>query len=226
MAPPGVRVLTANLLHDHVDAAAFGEILDRLSPDVVAAQELGAAAGKELARRYPHRLLRTASGSSGMGLALRHEGAVGELEVGGIPALHTRLHPEAWPKLDEPVELVSVHLANPVDWPPWTMARLRGRQVTCLEQHLEGAERALVVGDCNATPAWPAYRRIARFLDDGVTTWARTAGTRSRRTWGPVPGGPKLLRIDHAFVRGLEVTDARRVSIPGSDHAGVFVEVA
>ncbi len=156
-----------------------------------------------------------------MGLALRWPGEIRVVELGGIPALAARLG--KWPELGETVEIVSVHLANPTDWPQWRMVGLRRRQADALRSLTEGTPKVVVAGDCNATPAWPLYRRIRRFLDDGVATRARTTGERPRATWGPIPDGPRLLRIDHVFVRGIIVTEVRRVDIPGSDHAGVLV---
>ena len=102
---------------------------------------------------------------------------------------------------------------------------MRGRQVRALRDHLSGFPDAMVVGDCNATPLWPVYRRLSEFVDDGVAARAAADGHRPKRTWGPFPGGPKLLRIDHIFVRGLGVAGVWRIDLPGSDHAGVVADI-
>jgi endonuclease/exonuclease/phosphatase family metal-dependent hydrolase len=99
--------------------------------------------------------------------------------------------------------------------------------VTALTGYLSAAERAhrVVVGDLNATPLWPAYRELARHVPDAVATHARRRGARAARTWGPWPGAPRLLRIDHVLARGIAVLHAETVELPGSDHHGVLVEV-
>ncbi|MFO0689836.1 MAG: hypothetical protein U0900_14155 [Myxococcota bacterium] len=71
---------------------------------------------------------------------------------------------------------------------------------------------------------WPLYRRLARQMRDGALEVARREGRRVQATWGPKPESPRLLRIDHAFVQGLEVEGFRVVTIPGSDHSGILME--
>ena len=75
-----------------------------------------------------------------------------------------------------------------------------------------------------ATPAWPLYRRLARDLRDGALEVANREGRTAEATWGPTPKSARLLRIDHAFVHGLEVDRFRVLPIPGSDHSGILME--
>jgi endonuclease/exonuclease/phosphatase (EEP) superfamily protein YafD len=220
-----LRILTANLRHEYVDAGAFGEILDAADADVVAVQELSHPAAAHLEARYRHHDLRCSAEREGIGIAVRHPARFQSLDLGGRLALRARLDPESWPGLGDGLDVVTLHLANPVAWPPWRMVRSRRRQVGALRSAVDGLPQVVVVGDCNASPLWPAYRRIREFLGDGAATRSRAAGERPPRTWGPFPGGPKLLRIDHVWVRGVVVVSLQRIDVPGSDHAGLLASV-
>jgi len=138
-----------------------------------------------------------------------------------------RLAARDWPGLARDIEVVNAHLANPVIGIPASW-RFRRGQVDGLAAYLSSAEprpRALV-GDLNATPRWPAYRRLAAELDDAAQIAAARHGRSAERTWGPYPGSPRLLRIDHVLVDALDVLDFRVVSIEGSDHSAVVADLA
>jgi len=83
----------------------------------------------------------------------------------------------------------------------------------------------LLVGDFNATTYWPWYRRMASQFTDAAVTVAEQAGTAPKPTWGPWPGAPKLLRIDHGFLRGLEVREFEVFEVVGSDHSALVMDV-
>jgi endonuclease/exonuclease/phosphatase (EEP) superfamily protein YafD len=78
----------------------------------------------------------------------------------------------------------------------------------------------VVVGDMNATPAWPLYRSLKRLGVDA----ARAAGS-PRRTWSPQWWQPALLRIDHAFVHRADVLAIGRARVRGTDHRALIVDV-
>ena len=82
-----------------------------------------------------------------------------------------------------------------------------------------------MVGDCNATPSWPLYRKLARDFDDAAVVCAEREGSRAKPTWGPSAESRRLFRIDHAFVRDLHVENFHVVDIPGSDHSGLVFDV-
>ena len=86
--------------------------------------------------------------------------------------------------------------------------------------------RRVLCGDLNATPLWPAYRRLVGYYSDGIVRARKREGRRPVRTWGPTTYGPRLLRIDHVLVSGLVVTAAATVRIDGSDHLGVVADLA
>jgi len=83
----------------------------------------------------------------------------------------------------------------------------------------------LLVGDFNATTYWPWYRRMASQFTDAAVTVAEKAGTAPKPTWGPWPGAPKLLRIDHGFLRGLEVQEFEVFEVLGSDHSALVMNI-
>ena len=127
-------------------------------------------------------------------------------------------------RLDDGIEVISAHLANPLVIPP--ALSKRRRQVEALIAHASAtpARRALV-GDLNATPAWPAYKALNRVLADGVAEWAARTGREPERTWAYRYGARPLLRIDHALVSGLIVADASTHAVRGSDHRALLVDL-
>ena len=55
---------------------------------------------------------------------------------------------------------------------------------------------------------------------------ARVGGRRSRRSWGPWDGAPRLLRIDHGFVtKGMRVDEFQVLPVRGSDHSAIVMGV-
>jgi len=97
-----------------------------------------------------------------------------------------------------------------------------------LEAYLDSTpgRRRAVVGDFNATPLWPVYRRLATRLTDAAAHVARREGRRAPRTWGPSSRSPRILRIDHAFVNRLTVEGVRAVSVRGADHSALIVDLS
>ena len=221
-----LRLITVNLRHGRADPAAFAELVTRERPAVVAVQELGPRLADTLGGLLPHGKLEPTPDGMGMGVALRRPAAVERLALPHRDALVARLEPEEWPELSGRVEILNVHISAPHTRVPRSWQDRRG-QVAGLETYLAGVPgpRALV-GDLNATPAWPAYRRLAALLDDAAALVAAREGRAPARTWGPGPGTPRLLRIDHVLVDALAVHALRVLPLPGSDHSAVVVDLA
>ena len=222
-----LRVLSANLLYGRADASALVELVRALDVAVVAVQELGPRQAEALAGVLPHGKLEPTHEGLGLGIALRHPGDVERLALPHRDARVARLSPSGWPGLSRSVEIVNAHLANPVIGVPASWRHRRG-QVAGLAAYLASADpcpRALV-GDFNATPAWPAYRRLAAELDDAAVLAAARAGRAPEPTWGPYPGSPRLLRIDHVLIDAFDVLDFRVFRLPGSDHSAVVADLA
>lgn len=208
-----LRVMSANLLNGRADPDALAGIIDRLQPDVVAAQELGPNAAEVIAQRLPYGLLHPALDCSGIGLA-----STDPIQV----ERHPLPHRDAM-LAEGDLTVWSVHLANPIGLPP--PVRQRPAQVAALEEAIDPDRPTLLVGDLNATPSWPAYRRLTRRMRDGVADWAQRNGRGPARTWGYRPGFRAILRIDHALVSHAVVRSAQVVEIPGSDHRALVVDV-
>ncbi len=197
--------------------------------DVVAVQELAAPQAAALAAVLPFGRLDPALDYAGMGIARRTPGAVARLPLPPRDAYLTEVALAVPGGGTLGVEVVNVHILAPHLQPTWWALAGRRAQLRGLEAHLEAsADRPRVlVGDLNATPAWPLYRRLCRRLCDGARAVAAN-GARSRplRTWGPWPGAPRLLRLDHVLVRGVRVTALRVLPLPGSDHSALVVDIA
>ena len=84
----------------------------------------------------------------------------------------------------------------------------------------------LVVGDLNAAPGWPSYRRFRGHLEDGATLVADRHRRRPEMTWSLRPGGRALMRIDHILVTGVTVLDLTTIRIDTSDHRAFVADIA
>ena len=217
-----LRVLTANLYADRLDLDGFRNLLKKLDPDVAMVQELSFEAAEVLSAVLPHGILVPEEGHDGRGLALKAPARPERLPMAYRDGLIARLDEPEWPG---PVELINIHFMNPIMWPVWESLRMRNQQLGVLLAHVEQPGVRLVAGDCNASPLWPIYRRLAARLDDAAVAVAKNNGRRAARTWGPTPTSPRLLRIDHVFVEGVQPVSSQVVTIPGSDHSGLLVEV-
>lgn len=83
----------------------------------------------------------------------------------------------------------------------------------------------LVAGDFNASPAWPAYKRVEERVTDLVGQYAERRGQTTEPTWGWRPGWPRMLRIDHVFGVGVRATAVEVRPVRGTDHAAVIVDL-
>jgi endonuclease/exonuclease/phosphatase (EEP) superfamily protein YafD len=215
-----LRILSANL----ANADAFADLVEAVEPDVVAVQELAPPQAEALARVLPFGKLEPARDHCGMGIALRLPGSVRALR---LPYRSAFVAEVAGPEDDEPVEVVNLHLAAPHVRPLVQRARERRGQVRHIIEHLDAAprRRRVLAGDLNATPLWPAYRRLRTRFDDAAVEAARRIGRRPGRTWGPWSGSMRLLRIDHVLVQGLVATETRVLSLRGSDHSALLADL-
>jgi vancomycin resistance protein VanJ len=219
-----LRVLSANLANGRADAAAFGGLVEAMEPDAVLVQELAPSQAEVLARLLPFGKLEPARDHHGMGIALRAPGIVSHLRLPYRSALVAEL---AGPGGDEPVEVMNLHLAAPHVRPVRAPIDRRG-QVRHVLAHLDGTprRRRVLAGDLNATPLWPAYRRLRTRFDDAAAEAAGRLGRRPGRTWGPWSGSMRLLRIDHILVKGLVATESRVLHLRGSDHSALVADLA
>lgn len=223
--PDRVRVLTANLRGRRLDLAAFARVLDDVDPDVVAVQEASADTAALVTGRFDHHRIEVYSQQLRGGIAMRFPATFERLPFGDRSAWSATVEPADWGDPGRHLQLLAVHVSNPVQQPMWRSLSARRMQLGTIEEHLTSLARndrpvVAVLGDFNASPAWPLYRRMS----DRLTDAAVAAGTASR-TWRPNGWGPPLLRIDHVFVDGLRATETRTVDLPGSDHLGVVADL-
>jgi endonuclease/exonuclease/phosphatase family metal-dependent hydrolase len=220
----GLRILSANLANGWADADAFAGLVEAVEPDAVLVQELDPVQAEALARVLPFGKLEPARDHNGMGIALRAPGSVRELPLPYRSAFVAEL---AGPEDDEPVEVLNVHLAAPHVHPVLQRLRDRRGQIRQIGAYLDATprRRRVLAGDLNATPLWPAYRRLTARLDDAAVEAARRMGRRPGRTWGPWAGSLRLLRIDHVLVQGLVATETRVLLLQGSDHSALLADL-
>lgn len=216
------RLMTANLLHQRSDRADFARFLAYHDPDVVVTQELGSDAADVLASAYDFHRLRPSLDFTGRGIATRFPAEFGDIDMPGrqgTSAIVDVSGVRVW--------LAGIHLLNPVVFPWWATARQRRLQLAGLLEWMEYAgEPRLVAGDFNASPRWPAYKRMASQSVDLVADWATERGVGPERTWAWRPGWPRLLRIDHVFGTGLKATNVQVGTIAGTDHNPVIADLS
>lgn len=209
-----IRLLTANLYSGRVRTDSLARILDEWNPDVVAAQELAPDTADVLSDRFGHGLLSPALDTHGVGLVARFPFTVRRLNLPHRDGMVGEGDFTVW----------SVHLANPVDFSPSLGARRA--QVEVLAKAIgDPSTPTALVGDLNATPRWPAYKRLTRHLADGVAELAERNGGRPAPTWGYRPWLPALLRIDHVLVAHVKLLEARTLRLGGSDHRALLVDL-
>jgi len=190
-------------------------------PDVVCVQELGSRIADVLTDLMPHGCLDPRADLFGLGIATRHPTVVDKLEMEGRSGWIARLEPDRWPGLEEPLDVFNVHLMNPIDRPWRATRQLRRRQVEQIAAEVTKRDAAsVVVGDMNATPVWREYKQLAEIGTDA----ARATGT-ARRTWSHFVAGPRLLRIDHAFVKRARPVSTSVVRVRGTDHRALVVDI-
>lgn len=222
------RIVSANLWNGAAEPEAFANLMVRLEADAVATQELAPEQADALARVFPHGLLEPSRDYTGMGIALREPARLRRLKLPHRDARIADIRCERPSGAHVELELVNVHVRAP-HWVPGVRTLMqRAGQLRGLLRHIAAAphRRRVLVGDLNATPMWPVYRRLAARLSDAAVLAARRHGRTVQPTWGPWSGSPRLLRIDHALVHGVAVEDFQVVPIEGGDHCAIVVDVA
>jgi endonuclease/exonuclease/phosphatase family metal-dependent hydrolase len=213
--------MTANLYNGRARPEALREVIQAFDPDVLAVQEISPNAAGVIADAFPFRQLEPRDDTLGLGLALRRPGVVDRVPLGDRTMQRVVLDPAYWLGLGSQVEVLNVHLHNPLDGVMRAARAVRRRQLAALHEALAPpSPPRVLVGDLNATPLWPLYRRLRE-----VATDAACAVDSTRATWAPWPWLPRLLRIDHVFVQGLVPTAAETIHIRGSDHSALVVDL-
>ena len=207
---------------------ALVDLIRRFKIDVFAAQELGHDCAEAISAELPYGCLEPRETYHGMGIAMRRPGSYERIPMAYRDARRVVLDPKDWHGLERPVDVINVHFQAPHSMKPFPPTRVRHQQASAMEAFVaeNPSDARLLVGDYNATPGWPLYRRMARMFEDGAVASAKKAGHRTQPTWGRRPESRRLLRIDHAMVKGMEVDSFQVVAIPGSDHSGILFDCA
>ncbi len=216
---PDVRLLVGNVLWANDRLGALVETVVAVSTrvDAVALCEVTVAQADALDRalsvEMPHAVVEGRDDTEGVGvwsrLALRgrarwfgaHRGIDATLHVGTRSVRLCLVHPD--PPLPGAVR----------DW----RADLAGIAAEVAET--DGP--VVVCGDFNA---W--RRALGSFWRAGFRDAHAAAGVRHRRSWPALGPWPRVLQLDRALVRDVEVCGLERVELPGSDHDGFLVELA
>jgi endonuclease/exonuclease/phosphatase family metal-dependent hydrolase len=215
-----IRILSTNLQNGGAAPVALARVLDEWQPDLVVAQELAADCAEVIATRYSHGLLKPAIDFSGVGLAAAHPITVTWVPLVHRAALSGMLDESDWHLDDGPLEIIGVHLTNPLQRPLSGARHSRSREAEVLLERGLPEHARVIIGDMNATPAWPLYRTLC-----GVGADAARASKSRRKTWAPQWWQPAMLRIDHAFVHRVEVIATHTARIRGTDHRALIVDV-
>lgn len=215
--------MTANLLHDRGRPEALSALLAEMEPDLLVTQELSESCASVIADHFPNHHLRPTSGFTGRGIASRLPASFGEIAMPVRPGTWAIVAVEG-----RLLRLVGMHLANPIQFPWWRSLRARLHQLEAMFDWVDSGDEDMplvVAGDMNASPRWPAYKRMSdRWTDLAVLSATRNEVT-PQRTWAWRPGWPRLLRIDHVFGMGVEVDGVSVAPIGGSDHHAVIVDI-
>ena len=209
-------LLIANLYNTRGSIGSFLELLDARRPDIVGCVEVGTAMASALSDRFEHGVV-DGDDDDYRGQALLSSSPI---DVTSLTMPH-RSGLRATIELDGvPTELMLAHLANPIDG--LSGFRHRSAQVREILRHVDRVGTpAVLAGDLNATPIWPAYLRLRRRFRDGVRDAERAASRMPRRTWAPRPGLPPMLRIDHILTAGVRLDDVQTHRVAGSDHVAL-----
>ena len=189
-----IRILSANLWNGGADPEAFADLVAGLAVDSVCTQEMTPEQAEALAAVMPHGELHPNDHFTGMGIALRKPAKLHRVPLECRDVRVAMLDPSDWSGLSKPLELANLHVAAPHTIAPKLGLAMRARQMSDLVPWLDRAQRPaqrVLVGDFNATPVWPVYRRIAAHMRDAAALVARRRGERPRNTWGPWSGSPR-----------------------------------
>ena len=216
-----LRIMSSNLLVDQADPVSLAAVIAEVNPDVIAIQELGFSSAEVIAASHPHGHLDPRDDYFGLGIATKRPVTVERLHLPERAGWVARLDPEDWPELKTPIEVLDVHLLNPLER-PWkaTQATRREQIAGARDRVEETGLPSVIVGDMNSTPRWPEYKLLAEIGIDA----AKATGT-AKPTWFQTIWGPRAIRIDHAFVRGLTPITTSLRKVRGSDHRALILDV-
>jgi endonuclease/exonuclease/phosphatase (EEP) superfamily protein YafD len=216
-----LRVLSANVYNGRAAIGSLRRVLEHERAAVAAFQELDPAQARIVEQLYPYGCLDPRRDHHGMGIAATHPVEVDRFDMEHRDGWRGMLRAGDWPQLDRDVEVLNVHIQNPLMHPIRQTARNRKGQVDGILEYVATKRMArVIVGDMNSSPAWRSYKRLAAQLQDAAVA----AGTASS-TWAYFSWMPRMLRIDHAFIEGLVAVSTHTAKIRRSDHSALIVDL-
>ena len=121
------------------------------------------------------------------------------------------------------VTITAVHPMAPYPSPAWMWAWEMDRLRTAVHQRSEDGDPVIVSGDFNSTYSHSRYRAM---LTDGFQDAADQVGAGDIRTYPADRAFPAVLGIDHVVTKQVLVHKLERITLPGSDHFGLFAVLA
>jgi endonuclease/exonuclease/phosphatase family metal-dependent hydrolase len=212
-----IRTMTYNIhscvnMHGEVRPEGVAGVIDELSPDLVALQEVDAGIprthhqdqAKVLARilNMDYRFFPVVTnGNQKYGLAILSRFPFQRVRVGWLPSLYPRLKLNLqrrgviWANFETltgPVHFFNTHLSL------YRFERRKQLKALLGEDWLMALpkeEPVIFCGDLNAGPFSPVYRRLSRYLID-----AKKNAMHSGHSYPTFPSRRPLFRIDHIFI--------------------------
>ncbi len=219
-----LRIMQANLLFGQADPGSVVATVRDNDVDALTVQELThplAQAMNDLGLDdlLPYQyLVPDDAGGAGAGIYSRYPLAeMRELNGFGPTNLVARVD------LPTSFELVAVHPGPAYITPPdvWT-AELDTLRVA-LEDLAATPSPVVVSGDFNTTYL---HRQFRDLLDAGYSDAADQLGTGIIPTYPTDKGFPAVIGIDHVLTRGAHAQSLQRITVEGSDHHGLIVDVS
>lgn len=215
-----LTVMTANVLYTNGRIGEVADAIERADPDILAINEITPEIERVLrshpvAARYPHRRDEPADLAAGLSIWSKHP--LGTTD--DIAELRRGIDTTA----DTPagrIRIVAVHPPPPVsDLATWS-DELDALPIITSRSDLP----TVVLGDFNASWFHPPFRQ--RVSAAGLRDAAAADGRGLSMTWPTDRWVPAFVTLDHVLVDDRwAVIDTTTVPLPGSDHAGVLVEL-
>ena len=222
---PQVRLMQANILFGHADAASLVATIRAEGIDILTVSELTDEAVRRLevaglADLLPYSFLRPRGGGGGAGIYSRHPLSDGAAIPGMILE---NVHATVAMRGAAPTEVYALHPIPPYPGPVtrWSAELSRLREV------LDARRSPLIVGgDFNSTLDHGQFRRL--LTGDGARPLVDAAEYLGAGIVPTYPAGrrfPAVIAIDRILTRGSQPLSFRRAPIAGSDHHGVIGDI-